>query len=80
MKRFPKLAYFVGFLLTTIVSFYFMALLFVIKAEPGEYVCGLGRMVEGFLILFFTSFQMFVGVVAQFWIRARKILTAAGIN
>lgn len=80
MKRFPRLAYSVGFMLTTIVSFYFMVAVFVIKATPGEYVCGLGGMVVGFLILFFTSIQMFISVMAQFWMRSRKILGRSGIN
>ncbi len=77
MRGFPRIAYFVGFFLTTIFSFYLMITVFAIRVQPDEQVCGLGAMAEGFLILFFTSIQMFVSVFAQLWLRARKILMQA---
>ena len=80
MKRFPKFAYLIGFLLTTILSFYLMVAVFVPKVQPDERVCGLGSMAMITSVLFFTFLQIIGGLFAQLWMRARKILKQAGIN
>jgi hypothetical protein len=66
MKRFPKLAYLVGFVTTIVLSFSILPVIFSPPApKPGEYVCGLAAMASIMLILFFIGVQIVVSLIAQ---------------
>jgi hypothetical protein len=76
MKQFPRLAYFAGFLLTTIFSFFLILTILNIyyspKVEPGEHVCGLYGMAIAFMFLFLISAQIVLSIFAQFLFRYLK--------
>ena len=69
MRRFPKLAHLTGFLLTTLFSFFLLlTTLFTIypsQAQPGEHVCGLYAMAIGMMVLFLTTVQIILSLIAQ---------------
>ncbi len=66
MKRFPKMAFLVGFAITLILSFYLLPIIFLPQVKPGEYVCGLAAMASMIFILFFTGLQAVVSLIAQY--------------
>lgn len=80
MKRFPRLAYLLGFLLTTILSFFLLLAIFPKPTQEETGGCGLWVMSMAIFVLFFTSLQIIGSLFAQLWVRARKILIQARIS
>ena len=71
MKQFPRLAYSVGFMLTTILSFF---LLLAISPNPLQERfdgCSLCIMIMLIFPVFFTFFQMIVSIIIQSEIQDR---------
>jgi hypothetical protein len=67
MKRFPRLAYLAGFIITVGLSLFLLrAALFPPPPKPGEYVCGLAAMAAVMITLFFTGIQVVVSIIAQY--------------
>ena len=67
MKRFPRLSYLTGFVITLGLSLFLLrAALFPPPPAPEEYVCGLAVMGAVMAILFFTGIQAVVSVIAQY--------------
>lgn len=74
IKSFPKLAHLTGFLLTTILSFFLLFIVFTSPKINESPTCGLGVMAEVFLVLFFTTIQIIVSLINQFWIYKKNYL------
>jgi cbb3-type cytochrome oxidase subunit 1 len=79
LKKFPELAYIVGFLLTTILSFYLLIAVFMPKVEQNESMCG-GAAITVIFVVFFTFLQIIGSLFAQLWMKSRMTLKSEKIN
>jgi hypothetical protein len=69
IKRFPRLACLIGFVITSVLSLFLFRVVLFSTPEPvksGEYVCGLAAMAAVMIILFFTGVQALFSIIAQY--------------
>jgi hypothetical protein len=74
-RRYPKLAPFVGFLITTISSFFLLKLLIVKPATAAdENMCGMGFLADMVLLLMLTFIQSAISFATQIYIYSKRAL------